>query len=454
MRHLGDEGYKPLLPRGNALFDAIPLGALVIEALAPTLKDGAILVTRPDTLGVVLVRGGALSETFLFQDDQRVLGVEALDRIRALPDAIVSAYALDPALVDCAPALLRGDASYQDLHLAWTDWKELIADLLKRPGTHVIEVETPRGRGVTCIRDGAQVGSYTEKHPQLGDLSLLDELISGREGTIWIRNQPGALDTAAAAVNAPGSPVHAAPEPAALAVAPPLDELLAADLSSAPIVVDQPAAVTMPPLDAPAAVWPPVVAPAALASEPAPAPEYVDVPAPWASAPPPMVQPSADPQDAELAEDELTHGASSTLPPQPSPGAAPDGNPLESAFSDIFTAGAADLGTPVWPPAPESGLPAWPPPAGSTPPRTNGAHPDQLESSVSQLLPAFKQIARARLQRSALRVETMLDDAAGQGRPVEAVLAEIRGLTIRGVMQSTLDQVVDEMMAVALEHHQ
>ena len=39
----------------------------------------------------------------------------------------------------------------------------------------------------------------------------------------------------------------------------------------------------------------------------------------------------------------------------------------------------------------------------------------------------------------------MLDEVNTQGRPLDAVLVEIRGLVIRGVMQSTLDEVVDEM---------
>jgi len=176
--------------------------------------------------------------------------------------------------------------------------------------------------------------------------------------------------------------------------------------------------------------------------------------APWvtAAAPPgPPAPPAPAPAPAPPADGAEQAEITAFEPVSSAP---PVANPLENAFSDIFSAGAADLTAPAWPPSPDSGLPAWPPPPGSTPPKGNGASPDQLDTTVEQLLPAFKQIARARLQRSALRVETMLDDAAQQGRPVEAVLAEIRGLTIRGVMQSTLDQVVDEMMAVALEHHQ
>ena len=42
----------------------------------------------------------------------------------------------------------------------------------------------------------------------------------------------------------------------------------------------------------------------------------------------------------------------------------------------------------------------------------------------------------------------MVDEAAARARPW-TLLDDIRGLVIREVMQSTLDQVVDEMAAVA-----
>ena len=90
-------------------------------------------------------------------------------------------------------------------------------------------------------------------------------------------------------------------------------------------------------------------------------------------------------------------------------------------------------------------------PASATPGNNdNGAAQlEQLQVTVADLLPDLKLIARNRLQRSAARVEAMLDEAAGQRQPLEVVLAEIRGLVIRGVMQSTLDDMVDDMMAMA-----
>jgi hypothetical protein len=46
----------------------------------------------------------------------------------------------------------------------------------------------------------------------------------------------------------------------------------------------------------------------------------------------------------------------------------------------------------------------------------------------------------------------MVDEAAARDLGLDTLLDEIRGLVIRGVMQSTLDQVVDEMAAVASPH--
>ncbi len=70
-------------------------------------------------------------------------------------------------------------------------------------------------------------------------------------------------------------------------------------------------------------------------------------------------------------------------------------------------------------------------------------------ATLRDLLPEFKQIARARLQRSASRVEDLLEESAQQNRPVEAVLGDVRSMTIRGVMPSTLEAVSEEMSQVA-----
>jgi hypothetical protein len=114
---------------------------------------------------------------------------------------------------------------------------------------------------------------------------------------------------------------------------------------------------------------------------------------------------------------------------------------------------AGDHGAPVpfnpfGPPDTQSPFAAAPTPAHfdpfASPPPANGI-PLPAGSISPEVVTELKMIARQRLQRSGARVEAMLDDVTTLNRPLDDVLAEIRGLVIRGVMQSTLDEVVDEM---------
>ena len=43
----------------------------------------------------------------------------------------------------------------------------------------------------------------------------------------------------------------------------------------------------------------------------------------------------------------------------------------------------------------------------------------------------------------------MIDEAVARNLPLDGLLVQIRGLVIRGIMQSTLDEVVADMAAVA-----
>jgi hypothetical protein len=70
-------------------------------------------------------------------------------------------------------------------------------------------------------------------------------------------------------------------------------------------------------------------------------------------------------------------------------------------------------------------------------------------TSVAAIATELKQIAQLRLDHSSTRVEAMVDEAAAQNRPLAALLEEIRGLAIRGVMQSTIDKMADDMAAIA-----
>ena len=61
----------------------------------------------------------------------------------------------------------------------------------------------------------------------------------------------------------------------------------------------------------------------------------------------------------------------------------------------------------------------------------------------------LREIAQRRLQLSASRVEVALDSAAAQDLPLDRVLDDLRSLSIRGVMQPTIDAMVDEMTEAA-----
>ena len=72
--------------------------------------------------------------------------------------------------------------------------------------------------------------------------------------------------------------------------------------------------------------------------------------------------------------------------------------------------------------------------------------------SVAEVLTELRAIARRRLQLSAPRVEAVLDEGALEARPIEAVLDEIRTMSIRGVMPATVEEMVDEMAEAVAAH--
>ena len=69
--------------------------------------------------------------------------------------------------------------------------------------------------------------------------------------------------------------------------------------------------------------------------------------------------------------------------------------------------------------------------------------------TVGDVHSELREIAQRRLQLSASRVEAALDSAAAQDLPLDRVLEDLRSLSIRGLMQPTIDAMVDEMTEVA-----
>ena len=205
----------PILPRGTALFEGIPAPAIVVEALAPVIGDGALVSRRSGSVGVILIKEAGLFEVYAFEGGKRLEGQKALQLISSWTDATMSAYQLDRIIVAVAPSLYRGTPCYEDLRLEWTDWNGLLADLCSRDGLFVVELDTPIGRGVTLILDGRQVATYTEAHPELGPEGLLEPLAATRRGTIWVRREPATAPAVVKPVPVPAdSPAPKAPEPA------------------------------------------------------------------------------------------------------------------------------------------------------------------------------------------------------------------------------------------------
>ena len=305
----------PLLPRGDTVFEDLPARALVLDALAPAIGDGLMVVRRSPGVGVILIRGGRITETYAVEPDQRRIGDEANERIRSWDDAVVSAWRLAASVIDALPPLVRGNPLYADLRLDWIIWDRLLADLRARSGTYVVELTTASGRGVTSIRDGVQVATYTDQHRELGDPALVDELAAAGSGTIRV-------------------------------------------LQDAARVQPIPRPVTPPPASI-----------------------HTELPEP-------------------IAEDE----------------------------------GTVIFGVPQQQSRPE--------------PVPVGARAVAGESTVAQLLPELKRLVQERLHHSSLRLEILLEDAAANNASLDAVAAEVRATPIRGVMQSTLDDLADEMLAL------
>ena len=92
--------------------------------------------------------------------------------------------------------------------------------------------------------------------------------------------------------------------------------------------------------------------------------------------------------------------------------------------------------------------PASPEPAPAAVPMRSPA----ADIRVADVMPELLAIVQRRLHRSAPRLEAVLSQAGEEGRTVEWAAAAVRHASVRGVMQSTLDEIAGEIAAVgALE---
>lgn len=436
----------PLLPRGVPVFEDIPVRAVVIDALAPAIGDGTMVIRGEGGVGVVLVREGRLLEVLVFDEETRRDGQELLTEMRAWADANVSAYRLDRPLIGLSSSILRGETLYEDLRLSWTNWRSLLADLATREGSFVVELTTPAGRGVTCFANGRQVASYTDSHPALGEPSLLDTLAASGTGNVWVRHQRAApIDFDPSAVSTPLSRVHTATAarpstaPVRAARPQPAEPMFARAVETTPAPEAQPVEPD-PQHPTPTTQQRPSQPAPAHSSEPAPAPRHDT----------PTSGPSTMSQDWDTPIRDFA-GEHDAAPPAAEHRSASSVDGPAVGISAEVDAHHDPMSATSWTPPWEVPYSNWSTPE-EAPPTSLAEEPDRprrITVTISDVLPDLRSIAQRRLQLSAPRVEAILDDAAVERRPLDAVLAEIRTMTIRGVMQATVESMVDEMLEAA-----
>jgi hypothetical protein len=312
----------------------------------------------------------------------------------------VWAERLESSLVDLSEALLRGATVYDDLRLMWVSWPSLLEDLGQRGGTFVVEITTPVGRGVTCVAAGRQAQSYTDIHPALGDPALLEAMASNHQGVVRVRRVG---EGSVPAAQGSDTTEQSAPDPEPSAEAPPAttNGTSSTDHAATDHVADTSRRW-------PATKWDPPAAEAETSADEATATETQPVAvdalpdaawvAPWDTAW------SANTDEGAVAVGDVPAAAAETTAVEDRP-----------ATWDEFKSKALHTGPP----------------------------------SVAEVLDDLRAIARRRLGLSASRVESILDEGALAKRSLLSVLDEIRSMSIRGVMPSTVEEMVDEMAAIA-----
>ncbi len=376
----------PLLPAGIPLFESLPIGAIVLNALAPAIGEGLITVVDADRAGVIVIRAGAISDAVSF-DGARDLGAPALQSMTNWDGAFISASHLSEEAMAILGPLISGERCYEDLRLEWTRWPELLDDLRARGGTYVVEVRTTVGRGITVVRGAERVATYTDAHPSLGAADLMDALTAAHAGSMRITLGTDA-SAALIAVTARGTSRAASGtrrERAGLAEAATRQVSPAVHLERA------------------------TGAGSGVRPEPAARPAT----AMWNDAT--TLSPEAS---AELVRTDVV--APSHLADEQYAGNAT----LTALFGDR-------LGSqPFTPLVVLDGL---------EPPTT---------SPVGSLLPELKLLVQQRLQRSAGPVDDVVDAAADGGETVAWLADRVRVMTVRGFMTSTFEQLADDMLAL------
>lgn len=474
----GPPDLLPLLPRGQPVFADLPLPALVLEALAPAIGNGVLRVRGPVGAAVILVRDGAPFETVVVSAGSEPGGHHDIAEVQGWPGAEVSADRLEPALVDLCAALLRGEALYEDLRLEWTTWPALLADLAWRGGAFVVEIATPSGRGVTCLAEGRQLLSYTDIHPSLDDPAVLEAMAANGDGHVRVRRvaastfateletdagvevRRGLRHTAGGSAAPTAEPHLAADtEPAAAGSDPgPAAAEAAAAFDAASDAAAFDAAEAFAAFDAAESLAAPD-APPVTAADPAPGWLTHREPAPVSGEHPSSPAPPSLATFAQSVAPAAPSEAETPTPPvplaQPAAGGVEDepfARPtIEMLLPDLSWVAPWQA---QWPNEAEVEVAE---PAHAAVPTDRGqpaaaapTAPSSLHSlTVADVHNELREIAQRRLQLSASRVEIALESAASQDLPLDRVLDDLRSLSIRGIMQPTIDAMVDEMTAVA-----
>jgi hypothetical protein len=436
----------PLLPRGTVILDGIPTRAVIMEELAPVIGEGTMVVRDRDRGAVVLVRDDAVFEVHVFEGLFLRPGAGRIQEVQSWTSALVTADRLEHPLVDLCATLLRGEVVYDDLRLSWITWPTLLADLGERGGTYVVEISTPAGRGVTCVAAGRQALSYTDIHPSLGDPALLEAMASNRQGSVRVRRVAAeAFDDAQRDATRTIAPA-AGPSSAQSAGTPHAEPVQrVAEPQPRPAAQPQPAAQRQPA----AQPQPAARSLTAGAAQGADHPQGASQHATNGSAGAEPGTGAARDWPATTWERPGPAAVVEVAPSQPLPQPEPAGDaalpdvawvaPWEAGWREDSAASSADTS-----PA-EAAPKKWTFDSDRPAPSSSSSLP------VSDVIVDLRSIAQRRLQLSASRVEAVLEEGAQQHRSLDSVLQEIRGMSIRGVMPSTVEEMVDEM-ASAAEH--